>query len=197
MRKKEERKKKVKTNIILLDFDGVITTPPQWSIDINKLKLLKKIIRETKAKIVVTSSWKSPYITAKEFVEKEFRNEFTTDAKTLHWFLKNIYDITDSMGCCRGAEIARWLNKHKDEVNNYVILDDDNDMLDEQLFHFVQTDYSYGITEKEVDLCIKVLNNERPFNWLSLNFTLRNLWYDKIKNGNDKYDELFRRYKTF
>jgi hypothetical protein len=194
MKEKEERKRKTKTNIIFLDFDGVITVPPRWSIDINKLKLLKKIVKGTKAKIVVTSSWKVSHKTAKEFVDNVHGEEYRGFNKVLDWFFDNIYDVTDSMGCTRGAEIARWLTEHEDEVKNYIILDDDSDMLDEQIFHFVQTDYSYGITEKEVDLGIKVLNNEKPYNLISLNFILRNLLYDKFKNGNEKYDELFRKY---
>jgi histidinol phosphatase-like enzyme len=36
--------------IIFLDFDGVITLPPYWNINVDKLKNLKKIVDATNAK---------------------------------------------------------------------------------------------------------------------------------------------------
>lgn len=44
---------------------------------------------------------------------------------------------------CRGDEIAYWLSKNP-EVENYVIVDDDSDMLAEQAPHFVQTTFREG-----------------------------------------------------
>lgn len=44
----------------------------------------------------------------------------------------------------RGDEIKDWLIRHP-EVTNYIILDDSSDMLEEQKFHFVQTDDYNGI----------------------------------------------------
>ena len=45
--------------IIFLDFDGVITTEASYSrLDLEKMKLVKKICDETGAKIVISSSWR-------------------------------------------------------------------------------------------------------------------------------------------
>ena len=44
--------------VIFLDFDGVITLPPKWHLESDKIKLVKKIVDETGAKIVVSSSWR-------------------------------------------------------------------------------------------------------------------------------------------
>ena len=43
---------------IFLDFDGVITIPPKWYLKADKIKLIKRIVDETAAKIVVSSSWR-------------------------------------------------------------------------------------------------------------------------------------------
>lgn len=58
----------------------------------------------------------------------------------------------------RGSEIKEWLDAHP-EVTNYVIIDDDNDMLDEQEPHFVQTSWYDGINDYNVEKAIEILNN--------------------------------------
>jgi hypothetical protein len=67
----------------------------------------------------------------------------------------------------RGHEIQDWLDKHK-EVTNYVIIDDDNDMLDTQRSNFVRTannmhhedkvDIGYGLTKICSEMVIKILS---------------------------------------
>lgn len=47
----------------------------------------------------------------------------------------------------RGREIAEWLSRHP-EVANYVILDDDSDMLPEQTDRFVQTSFDTGLLDE-------------------------------------------------
>lgn len=42
------------------------------------------------------------------------------------------------------------------EITNYVILDDDTDMLDEQKEHFVNTDTYKGINDDDVNKAIKI-----------------------------------------
>ena len=71
---------------------------------------------------------------------------------------------------CRGFEIKTYLKEHP-EINYYVIIDDDCDMLDEQLDNFIQTcgDKIYtpnlyinnegsGLTEKLMNKAIDILN---------------------------------------
>lgn len=48
-------------------------------------------------------------------------------------------------GQCRGFEIKSYLKEHP-EINYYVIIDDDYDMLPEQLSHFIMTDTKVGFT---------------------------------------------------
>ena len=58
-----------------------------------------------------------------------------------------ILDVTDDDGRLRGEEIQRWLDAHPG-IEQYVIVDDDSDMLDSQKEHFVNTDPEHGLTER-------------------------------------------------
>jgi hypothetical protein len=55
--------------------------------------------------------------------------------------------------------IVGWLSYKEIGVDfNYVILDDDSDMLLEQAEHFVKTDTLLGLSEDDVERAIKILN---------------------------------------
>ena len=74
----------------------------------------------------------------------------------------------------RGVEIKQWIdtNIHSDNMKNwkrkklgvdynYVILDDDSDMLLEQKDNFVRTTSEIGLTDDDVKKAILILNNEK------------------------------------
>ena len=175
--------------VIFLDFDGVITIPPRWTINIDKLKNLKKIIDATDAKIVVSSSWRSSTIEK----TKEHIIDRTSSNDIINWFVDNIYNITPFIsddkykGTGRGGEIQTWLDVHP-KVENYIILDDDSDMLMSQLYHFIETDWMFGLTEREVELSIAVLNNKYIYNSISLNYVLRYEWQKKCDGLENLYN---------
>lgn len=162
--------------IIFLDFDGVITHPKsKWQIDPNKLDLIVKIIQATSATIVVSSSWKR----CKDL--ESFKYIYLKGLNPL--FVKSVIDLTPNISSCRGEEIQEYLNLH--EVDSYVILDDDSDMLESQLLNFVQTDTYFGISEREVDICIDLLNGKFSPNPIRRNLVLTTLWRNKCSGLND------------
>jgi hypothetical protein len=115
------------------------------NIDPNAVKLINCIIAMTNAEIVVSSTWRSdwniPYLLR------------------YAGLIRPIYGITPlSKDRHRGREIKEWLDEHP-EVTNYVIIDDDNDMLEEQEPHFVQTSWYEGINDYNVEKAIEILNN--------------------------------------
>ena len=182
--------KHVQMKILFLDFDGVVSTFEKgWRLDEEKLSLLKEIIDNTNAKIVVSSSWKVGYDDVDKFIEtlggRRKSETIKNNGNVFQWFCDNIYDITDSNGSWRGDEIQRWIDTHKEEIESYVILDDDSDMRENQLFNFVQTDGYEGITSREVKLCTKILNHERIQNPIRLNLELTTKWRNNC-NGLDK-----------
>jgi len=101
--------------ILFLDFDGVITIPPTWTLNTEKIKLVKKIVDATGAKIVVSSSWRCGCPpTVKETVDKmigKFREN-----EMINWLISQLYDVTPCYNTekyhlpfgGRGGEIQAW-----------------------------------------------------------------------------------------
>lgn len=192
-----------KMKVIFLDFDGVITTyNSKWKIDMNNIKIINDICDKTNAKIVVTSSWRighrgdvlafNGYLT--QYIIKH--NYLDNVQDTFDKFIGNIVGMTDSVGTCRGDEIKLYMNEHP-EVENYVILDDDSDMCDYQLFNFVQTDTYEGITERDAKLCVDILNGTEVINPIRMNDELKFRWrlrcrYPEIENN---IEEMLKNYR--
>ena len=173
--------------VIFLDFDGVITIPPKWHLNANKIKLIKKLVEETNAKIVVSSSWRSENVeeTIKQITGYTKKCHKT---KMLYWLADNIYDITPWISDKKFKDSRRG----GQEVENYVIIDDDGDMLDYQLFHFIQTDYQTGFTEHEYELAYRVLMDKYIYNTLGLNFELRERWRKKCEGNNELWENTIK-----
>jgi len=157
--------------VIFLDIDGVLNVIPKSHDDFGGtfhedfVENLRQIIDETGAKIVISSSWR---FSGLEWMQKmwQFRNlpgdviDVTTAFADKKLNL-NYWDVV------RGHEIKVWLDAHTD-IENYVILDDDLDMLDEQMNNYVQCsdnkdhpdciDLGYGLTKICAEKTIEILN---------------------------------------
>ena len=110
-----------------------------FDIDFAKVAMLKNVIDDTNAKIVVTSSWKKlkvfPYI-----------------ADKLIKYGLPIIGYTIDNGFDRGSGINKYLSEH--EINDYVILDDDIfDDYDEEIINkLVKTNF-YDGGLKDIHVC--------------------------------------------
>jgi hypothetical protein len=180
---------KMKYKIIFLDIDGVLNLIPQGRDKFGPIfhthfvDNLRFLIEQTNAKIVISSSWRFNTIKTLGFSQDEMikyyeNNTFDIMVDGLEfcqelWKFRNlpgeIIAITPHIDMCkRGLEIQEWLDKNKDSVSNYVILDDDTDMLDSQMMNFVQTsensdhedciDIGYGLTKICANKAIEILN---------------------------------------
>lgn len=145
--------------VIALDFDGVLNSIESSiahhhlkkfdsalycdteGLDFVSIGLLKCLCDITGAQIVVSSTWRLAYSIT------EFKDIFAKYG----WVDAPIIDKTGRGGIntIRGDEIQDWLNAHP-EVDNYVIIDDDSDMLESQLTHFVQTSGICGFGLEEL-----------------------------------------------
>ncbi len=109
--------------VIFLDIDGVLNSDEYFDkirgkkidgiendVDIGKIKLLKKALVVTGAKVVLSSSWR--YTRKGEELKKLL----------LRFGIKT--DSTPYIGNERGKEIKQWLENHPD-TEDYVILDDE------------------------------------------------------------------------
>lgn len=165
--------------IIFLDIDGVLNSWASfYKITTKKLQLLNDLIEQTGAKIVISSSWRIGSNNVKEFLDKNFSKsifrldtfkDITNQECISNIFYNNTIDLIDTFGPSRGDEIKRWLDNHSDDVESYVILDDDTDVLDEQLEHLVQTDTYFGLTDREIHLATLILTKQFVPNKIRLN----------------------------
>jgi len=177
---------KIIDKIIFLDVDGVINSDEfaRWCHQnrdflkeggSNHISpwLVEKVIKicdETGASIVMSSSWRlwSLGQTLKNLSSKR-------DLRPILEHLVGITKRTDEryrgkeikhfLECCKTGyfytEIGEQLSDERYSFvkePKYVIIDDDNDMLDEQLPYFVQTDFLVGISNEDVNKAIKILN---------------------------------------
>lgn len=103
------------------------------------------VVRETNCKVVISSSWR--YGKTLGFFEDLWKERGLEG---------EIVGLTRK-GETRGEEIQKWLDDHEG-VTNYVIVDDDDDMLHEQKDNFVLTNYREGLTFETSSKIIEILN---------------------------------------
>ena len=149
--------------IIFLDIDGVLNTDRQIRInnleqikdikfDPIAMKNLKKIVEESKAKIVITSTWRVHRQDNGYLWRELIRNfeMYNLDTNTL-------LDITPVIDRnmkteLREKEILDWLTKHKN-IEKFVILDDQWDMGGLNS-HFVRCLSFRGLTNENAEEAI-------------------------------------------
>lgn len=138
--------------LLFLDIDGVLNTPfsKSWcgdnvGIEKDKLDLLKKIIDNTGALIVLISTWKQSW-------QKDIKRKYL-----------QIYDKTPNQAngvwLSRGEGILYYLDYLG--TDRFVIIDDCQFDYDgcELTDYFVQTSTEVGLCDEHVQKAIKLLNN--------------------------------------
>lgn len=143
-----------RNRIIFLDIDGVMTSlKSRYCFSVNCFNALAKILTNTGADIVISSSWRH------ENVEKTVKSLTNSSKRIINGnpfpFPEKIIGVTPRIGH-RGTEIACYLNSHP--CDKYVILDDDTDMLDCQKESFFKINPDNGLTEEDADKIIEFLN---------------------------------------
>lgn len=156
-------------------MDGVIATP-QSDYEVNKdcEKHLGKILDETGAELVISSSWRYETVekTKEHFAEKGFAFCDKIVGVTIRAY--QFIEKGTPMGIPRGVEIKHWIDNYIHRENaqgefkkkqigvdySYVILDDDSDMLLSQSKHFIQCNGLIGLTEHQALLAIAILTED-------------------------------------
>lgn len=159
---------------IFLDIDGVIAIPEtKFELATSCQSRLNKILSETGAKIVLSSSWRHndlersiKYMDEKGFL---FCNWMVGVTIRAYKYIDKEQKIHLSVP--RGVEIKQWIDTHIHSDNgkdwkrkelgkdfNYLILDDDSDMLLEHRDNFIQTEGETGLTDEDVIRAIGILN---------------------------------------
>ena len=158
-------------------MDSVNSQYPFYEFDPRAIVRLNRIIEKTEAKIVVSSSWRSGETI--ESLQKLLNSVGIIGdviGLTPHLWSNKPYEDMDGYRIPRGCEIDWWLDNHGDfqrinwskeeqikdvgdaKIKNYIILDDDSDMLYGQREHFIKTPHMTGLTDELVDKAIEILN---------------------------------------
>lgn len=167
------------SKVVFLDFDGVLNTGRWYAqmdadsvadeygsvFDPLAVANLERILTETDAEIVVSSSWKFMGLAKMRDMWKD-RNlpgkviGLTPNSVSDEFLLNADLDYIELLSI-RGQEIKEWLTLHGKDVGHYVILDDTYDILPEQKSHFVLIDPNVGITEDDAEKAIAILNGSQ------------------------------------
>lgn len=164
--------------VIFLDIDGVLNSDRSiFALPMKTIKssyrynylvskvdpvavaILNKIIKETDAKIVVSSA------------NRKVFGMGIADVLADMGVVGEVIGITGTTGGNRGTEIADWLEFNVmsfagDPTTNYVILDDSCDMLEEQLPHFVRVDPAVGLAFPDMRKAIEILTGTAPTSFI-------------------------------
>ncbi len=153
--------------IVFLDFDGVLSDETTRGGGLNPERV--KLLNDLKGvKFVVTSTWRLNN-------DKEACTKILQDLG----FEGEVFDITPSVISgrwrYRGIEIKQWIDDAcKSGIieepswvyDDYVILDDDSDMLYEQRNNFILVDGCSGITRNTIHVIkrkLKLFGHENIF----------------------------------
>ena len=146
--------------VIFLDIDGVLNSSrtavafgKDWlrKFDPVSVQMLHRVVSNADAKIVISSTWRLfdgwREVIIGSLIEAGWPTDNTgsiiysrTTTDTDEWILN-----TEKS---RGEEIAEWLDEHPEFID-YIIIDDDNDMLDSQLSRFIHCDRDIGFGYKQ------------------------------------------------
>ena len=135
--------------ILFLDIDGVLNSEEYYKncnnssenfsrFDSSSVSLIKSLIEEFSLKIVISSTWRYGAV---DRLMHELKKNKLLDYLYHDWFTPVIHPAH------RGTEIKLWLDLHP-EVADYVIIDDDDNMLEEQKNYFVRTSLHLGMNNE-------------------------------------------------
>ena len=157
--------------IIFLDIDGVLNSREYFNsiprgvlyqeIDETKVELLKQIIDQTQAEIVLSSTWRG----LKDMGEMNQPHPmYTYLIETLAKYSLSIMSHTPVIGEKRPLEIYTWLNNRVDTIEEFVILDDDWGKDDYRPYglesHLIKTSFygeNGGLQPQDVERVINML----------------------------------------
>jgi hypothetical protein len=162
-----------------IKMDDVVSHYPFYEFDPESINQLNRIIDETGANVVISSTWRHGRTIEQlqEILEKVGFRGVIID-KTPSFYIKGVDENGEKFSYTvpRGCEIDSWLESkgkfrrvnwsrdlqieylEESLVKNYVILDDDSDMLLTQKEHFVKTLSMDGLTKEKADECVNILN---------------------------------------
>lgn len=154
------------TKIIFLDFDGVINNGPHIKrvgslqiFDPESISQLCRVLNETGAKIVVSSTWR--FLSTKDALNERLYlsglpKDCVVDVTPMGTSEGKLGNAIIELHMTRGQEINLWLSKNE-HIKDWVAIDDDKEMNPLDLSRVVKTDYEIGLQAIHADQMIRIL----------------------------------------
>jgi hypothetical protein len=164
--------------VIFLDCDGVLNAPGWWemfwwnlcwklkiklkgrgivALERKFVRRLDRIVRATKARIVISSSWRSSFPDPYQWRQIFTSMGFPTSGAAVIGVLP-----PHEPGVKRGDEIEVYLQAMEHRPTRVCILDDDRDFtLDQQIVSLVQVQGRHGLRGRDVRTAIHILRGGR------------------------------------
>ena len=76
-----------------------------------------------------------------------------------------VIDVTPLHSGNKGDEIAAWLVENATPETRYIVIDDEEVVLDSQRPFFIWTNPYEGLTKEKGDMSIRILNRQRGRLW--------------------------------
>ena len=157
--------------VIFLDIDGVLLPFPKESsasgdadalFPASTVEALGVLLRETKAKVVLSSTWR---------VREDFIRDIVDCIRGFGIDFDGFFDTTDpNMHSERQWEIHRWLSDHQPQYGEIIwIALDDEDLIEGEANtryrdtfrgHVVRTESHKGLTKKDVANAVKLWKSQ-------------------------------------
>ena len=140
-------------NIIFLDVDGVLNSAKELSegpFSKISLNVLKRIVDETNAKIVVISSWRL----------LEFSRKILLSELEKYHLKESVIGMTPHLPSNREEEIMTYLKSNEFPNLNFIILDDQVIEYQDLEEHVIKIDPYFGLNEEHLEICIHLLTSK-------------------------------------
>lgn len=168
--------------VIFLDIDGVLTNlnwrkkrreiwlkDKVWvsEIDEEAVKLLKKIVSSTEAKIVLSSSWRNDWSNDVKDLKKErvimlraLFDKYGIEVIGITPYIPRTENEDEKYFSWRENEIKYYLNEHP-EITSFCVIDDGCFDLQTLKEYLVKTETFIGLQSKHVEQAIDILKRCR------------------------------------
>lgn len=155
--------------LVFLDIDGVLDTyKSHYMLDPVLLDRLGNILGRTGSWIVISSSWRCENVPDTVEFLTDYDNPrvgsnpfpFADRIVGVTPILYTVVDDDIDRPATRGEEITAYLKAHP--CDNYVILDDCDEMQGDQRLHLVLVNDEIGLTDHDVEKAVSILNQETP-----------------------------------
>lgn len=150
--------------ILFLDIDGVLNSKIYYKyiykpeeghgrFDPYCVVLIRRLIEEFSLQVVITSTWRNGVV---ERLMKELEESNLMQYLHSDWHTPILRSVN------RGKEIQLWLDNHP-ETEDYIIIDDNENLLEYQLNKFVKTDNYAGMAQMQYHQARNLLLTESEF----------------------------------